>query len=100
MPTLPFAAGLGKIAPEVASTRLLAHERGGCVLAVGGCSRGDRLYLRAEVEYASGIGGIVQILGPPGFYRSDRIESLDGPATGVIQIDELVKSLRAKAKVE
>ena len=63
----------------------------GCVLAVGGCSRGDRLYLRAEVEYASGIGGIVQILGPPGFYRSDRIESLDGPATGVLQIDELVK---------
>ena len=51
---------------------------------------GDRLYLHAEVEYRSGLAGIVQI-SAPGFYRSDRVESLDGPAIAVIQIDEPVK---------
>ena len=52
---------------------------------------GDRLYLRAEVEYESGLAGIVQISGPAGFYRSEQVASLDGPTTVVLQIDEQVK---------
>lgn len=49
---------------------------------------GDRLYLRAVVEYRSGLAGAIQIGGSPGFYRSDRIESLSGPETRVLMIDE------------
>ena len=52
---------------------------------------GDRMYVRAEVDFPSGVAGGIQIVGPPGFYRSASVERLDGPATAVLVIDEIVK---------
>jgi hypothetical protein len=37
------------------------------------------------------LGGGIQIVGPPGFYRSAMVGRLDGPATAVLVIDEIVK---------
>jgi hypothetical protein len=52
---------------------------------------GDRIYVRAEVDFASGLAGSIQVVGPPGFYASDGVERLDGPATSVLVIDQIVK---------
>jgi hypothetical protein len=51
---------------------------------------GDRLHLRAEVEFERDLDGVVQIWAP-GFYRSDRVASLIGPMSVVLEIDERVK---------
>jgi len=53
--------------------------------------RGDRMYVRAEVDFASGLTGSIQVVGPPGFYAADKVERLDGPASSVLVIDEIVK---------
>lgn len=52
---------------------------------------GDRMYVRAEVEFPSILAGGIQIVGPPGFYASDRAERVDGPATSVLVVDQVVK---------
>jgi hypothetical protein len=52
---------------------------------------GDRVYLRAEVEFKSALAGAVQVVGPPGYYRGVKCERADGPATSILVIDELVK---------
>lgn len=52
---------------------------------------GDRMYVRAEVEFESGLAGSIQIVGPPGFYAADRVERLDGPATSDLVIGQIVK---------
>ena len=52
---------------------------------------GDRMYVRAEVDFPSGLAAMIQIGGPSTFYRSSRVERLDGPATAVLVIDEIVK---------
>lgn len=52
---------------------------------------GDRMYVRAEVDFPSILAGGIQVVGPPGFYASDGIERVDGPATAVLVIDEIVK---------
>jgi hypothetical protein len=51
---------------------------------------GERLYFHVEVEYRSGLLGMLQITGP-NFSRSDRLEHLSGPGTTVLQIDEQLK---------
>lgn len=52
---------------------------------------GDRMYVRAEVQFPSVLGGRIQVVGPPGFYASDKVERADGPATSVLVVDEIVK---------
>jgi hypothetical protein len=52
---------------------------------------GDRMYVRAEVEFTSILAGGIQIVGSPAFYTSDRVERLDGPATSVLVVDQIVK---------
>ena len=52
---------------------------------------GDRMYVRAEVSFASILAGGIQVVGPPGFYASDMAERVDGPATSVLVIDRIVK---------
>jgi len=52
---------------------------------------GDRMYVRAEVAFASGLTGSIQVVGPPGFHASANVERLDGPASAVLVIDEIVK---------
>jgi len=52
---------------------------------------GDRMYVRAEVDFPSGLAAMIQIGGPSTFYRSSHVERLDGPATAVLVIDEIVK---------
>jgi hypothetical protein len=51
---------------------------------------GDRMYVRAEVEFPSILAGGIQI-DSPGFYDSDMVERTDGPATSVLVIDKIVK---------
>ena len=52
---------------------------------------GDRMYVRVEVDFASGLAGSIQVVGPPAFHAGDKVERLDGPATSVLVIDEIVK---------
>jgi hypothetical protein len=66
-------------------------KRLGPVVSGHARGRGDRMYVRAEVEFPSGLAGGIQIGGPSGFYRSAMVERLDGPATAVLVIDEIVK---------
>jgi hypothetical protein len=51
---------------------------------------GDRMYVRAEVDFESILAGGIQI-DSPGFYSSDMVERLDGPAASVLVIDQIVK---------
>src|SRR5262245_14872628 len=52
---------------------------------------GDRMYVRAEIEFPSILAGRIQVVGPPGFYAGDLVERTDGPATAVLVIDQIVK---------
>lgn len=52
--------------------------------------RGDRLYMRAELEYTSVFWGIVQVSGAEGLYRASSCERVDGPNSVVLVIDEVV----------
>lgn len=53
---------------------------------------GDRMYVRAEVDFPSILAGGIQVTGEPsGFYASDKVERVDGPATSVLVIDQIVK---------
>jgi hypothetical protein len=51
---------------------------------------GDRMYVRAEVEFRSILAGGIQIDSPE-FYDSDMVERVDGPATVVLVVDQVVK---------
>jgi len=52
---------------------------------------GQRLYVRADVTYESIGLGWVQVAGPDGFNRIDRLERADGPAVGTVEVDEILK---------
>jgi hypothetical protein len=52
---------------------------------------GDRMYVRAEVAFPSILSGGIQVVGQPAFYASSMVERLDGPATSVLVIDQIVK---------
>jgi hypothetical protein len=52
---------------------------------------GDRMYVRAEVTFPSILSGGIQVVGPAPFYASAMAERLDGPATSVLVIDQIVK---------
>lgn len=51
---------------------------------------GDRMYMRAEVEFRSILAGGIQITSPD-FYASDMVERVDGPAFVVLLVDQIVK---------
>jgi hypothetical protein len=55
--------------------------------------RGDRLYMRAELEYTSVFVGILQVhaIGPESFARNSRCERIDGPNSAVLVIDEVIQ---------
>jgi hypothetical protein len=53
---------------------------------------GDRIYVRAVVDFQSVLAGGVQVVGEPtGFYAGDRAERADGPATVVLMVDQVLK---------
>jgi hypothetical protein len=51
---------------------------------------GDRMYVRAEVEFSGILAGGIQIYSPD-FYASDRVERTDGPSSVVLVVDQIVK---------
>jgi hypothetical protein len=53
---------------------------------------GDRLYMRAELDYTSVFWGVLQVhaIGPENFARNSRCERIDGPNSVVLVIDEVI----------
>jgi hypothetical protein len=51
---------------------------------------GDRMYVRAEVEFRSILAGGIQITSPD-FYAGDMAERVDGPGSVVLVVDQIVK---------
>ncbi len=53
--------------------------------------RGDRIYMRAEVDFDAAFWSALQVRGPETFYRIAECLRVDGPGTCVLKIDELVE---------
>jgi hypothetical protein len=51
---------------------------------------GDRMYVRAEVEFRSILAGGIQIT-TPDFWAGDMVERVDGPGSVVLVVDQIVK---------
>lgn len=51
---------------------------------------GDRIYMRAEVEFESVLWAVVQVSGTDVYY-DDECESADGPSTCVVELDRIVE---------
>ncbi|HZT62664.1 MAG TPA: hypothetical protein VFA36_05980 [Burkholderiales bacterium] len=49
---------------------------------------GQRMYLRADVTFASVLTGGAQITGEP-LYRGDLLERVDGPSSATVVIDQI-----------
>lgn len=53
---------------------------------------GDRVYVRAVVDFRSVLAGGIQVVATSGgFYTSDMAERADGPATVVLTVDQVLK---------
>jgi hypothetical protein len=52
---------------------------------------GDRIYVRAEVAFQSILAGRIQVVGPAPFYAASIAERVDGPATVVLMVDQVLK---------
>ena len=51
---------------------------------------GDRMYMRAEIEFDSVIWAVVQMVGPDNTYSDER-GSADGPSSVVVAVDRIFK---------
>jgi hypothetical protein len=52
---------------------------------------GDRIYVRAEIEFEGILWSAIQISGPDGFYLKSECTRLDGPGTCVLEIDRILE---------